>query len=61
MFVAEVFGVPASNVVVASVESQQGDADAAHGAALLALDWEPINSKLWEKEQQVESFSPLNQ
>lgn len=60
-FVAEVFGVPASHVVVASAESQQGDADAAHGAALLALDWDPINSKLWEKEQQAESFSPLNQ
>lgn len=59
-FVAQVFGVSSSDVVVASSESQQGDADAAHGAALLALDWATINSKLWQQQQQVELASTLD-
>ena len=45
--VGHIFGLPSERVRLVSAEVQHGDADAAHGAALLALDWETINSKLW--------------
>jgi GNAT superfamily N-acetyltransferase len=47
-FISEVFGVPAAQVRVTS--AQQGDADAAHGAALLALDWAEVNAPLWRTD-----------
>jgi sedoheptulokinase len=53
-FVSEQFRMEPSQVHVAStqqLQQQQGDADAAHGAALLALDWAGGNEMLWKAQQ----------
>lgn len=53
-FVAEVFELSPERVVVSFANSQQqhGDADAAQGAALLAMDWERVIAPKWASQLQ---------
>jgi hypothetical protein len=51
-FASEVFGVPPSRVLLSSPLDHHGDADAAHGAALLALDWAPCIEPAWRSTSQ---------
>ena len=51
-FASEVFDVPPSRVVLSSPLDHHGDADAAHGAALLALDWTARLEPSWRSTNQ---------